>query len=175
MSRRFLIHVPTVLFGAPTSRPAAAHDQPASTTPTPAAAPSGAPLTRLPRPHRSDGRSHDRHARSGPSQEGCDSAGASGAIFSRAIEHGNVLVAEATAREIGLSLEEALQLVLLYAAYEPQKLERAALRWFSRYLDEGKGVSLLKAQLALSALAELRVGEREAAAKMLTELVRRSP
>jgi hypothetical protein len=97
------------------------------------------------------------------------------AIFKRAIERGNVVVAEATAREIGLSLEEALQLVLLYAAYEPQKLERAALRWFGRYLDEGKGVSLLRAQLALSALAELRVGEREAAAKMLTELVRHSP
>ncbi|HEY3147930.1 MAG TPA: hypothetical protein VGJ75_16355, partial [Dongiaceae bacterium] len=83
------------------------------------------------------------------------------AIFKRAIERGNVLVAEATAREIELSLEEALQLVLLYAAYEPDKLERAALRWFARYLDEGKGVTLLKAQLALSALAELRVGEHE--------------
>jgi hypothetical protein len=52
------------------------------------------------------------------------------------------LVAEATAREIRLSLEEALQLVLLYAAYEPAKVERAELRWLSRYLDEGKGVSL---------------------------------
>jgi hypothetical protein len=31
-------------------------------------------------------------------------------------------------------------------------------------------VSLLKAQLALAALAELRAGERERAAKMLTEL-----
>jgi hypothetical protein len=92
------------------------------------------------------------------------------AIFKRAIERGNVVVAEATAREIGLSLEEALQLVLLYAAYEPQKVERAALRWFSRYLDEGKGVSLLKAQLALSALAELRAGETEQAAKLLGEL-----
>jgi hypothetical protein len=40
------------------------------------------------------------------------------AIFKRAIERGNVLVAEATAREIGLSLEEALQLVVLYAALD---------------------------------------------------------
>jgi hypothetical protein len=49
------------------------------------------------------------------------------AIFKRAIERGNVVVAEATARELGkLSLEEALQLVLLYAAYEPAKLELAA-------------------------------------------------
>jgi hypothetical protein len=40
-------------------------------------------------------------------------------------------------------------------------------------VTEGKAVSLLKAQLALSALAELRAGEREAAAKLLTELARR--
>jgi hypothetical protein len=95
------------------------------------------------------------------------------AIFKRAIERGNVVVAEATAREIGLSLEEALQLVLLYAAYEPAKLERAALRWLGRYLDEGKAVSLLKTQIALSALAELRADEREAAAKLLADLARR--
>jgi hypothetical protein len=81
------------------------------------------------------------------------------------------VVAEATAREIGLSLEEALQLILMYAAYEPQKLERAALRWLSRYLDEGRGVSL-KAQLALAALSELRVGESGAAAQLLAELAR---
>jgi hypothetical protein len=39
-----------------------------------------------------------------------------------------VVIAETTARELGRSLEEALQLVWLYAAYEPAKLERAALR-----------------------------------------------
>jgi hypothetical protein len=46
-------------------------------------------------------------------------------------------------------------------------------RRFTRYVSEGKAVSLLKAQLALSALAELRAGEREAAARLLMELVRR--
>jgi hypothetical protein len=35
-----------------------------------------------------------------------------------------VFQAELAVREVGLSLEEALQLVLLYAAYEPAKLER---------------------------------------------------
>jgi hypothetical protein len=35
------------------------------------------------------------------------------------------------------------------------KVERAALRWFGRYLDEGKGVSLLKAQVAPSALGRV--------------------
>jgi hypothetical protein len=95
------------------------------------------------------------------------------AIFKRAIERGNVLIAEMAAREIGnLTLEEALQLVCLYAEAEPAKFERAALRWHARYVTEGKAVSLLKTQLALSALAELRAEEREAATKMLTELVR---
>ncbi len=96
------------------------------------------------------------------------------AIFSRAIDRGNLVVAEATAREIGnLTLEEALKLVFLYAEKDPIRFERAALRWLRRYLTEGKAVSLLKAQLALSALAELRAGQREAAAKLLTDLAKR--
>jgi hypothetical protein len=94
-------------------------------------------------------------------------------IFRRAIERGNVTIAETTAREFALNLEEALQLVLLYAAYEPAKVERAALRWFRRWLDEGKGVTLLNAQVALSALAELRAGQPEQATARLSELVRR--
>jgi hypothetical protein len=51
------------------------------------------------------------------------------------------------------------------------KYERAALRWLGRYVSEGKAVSLLKAQLALAALSEMRTDEH--AAKLLTELVRR--
>jgi hypothetical protein len=95
-------------------------------------------------------------------------------IFKRAVERGNLVMAEATARELGhLTLDEALQLVFLYAEKEPIKYERAALRWLARYVTEGKGVSLLKAQLALAALSELRTGSREAAAKLLSELVRR--
>jgi hypothetical protein len=46
------------------------------------------------------------------------------------------------------------------------------MRWLARYATEGKAVSLLKTQLALSALAELRAGEREQAAKLLAELAR---
>jgi hypothetical protein len=82
------------------------------------------------------------------------------------------MLAETTARELGLTLEEALQLVFLYAAYEPTKLDRAALRWLSRYLAEGREVSILSVQLALAALAELRAGEAEAAAKLLLGLAR---
>jgi len=99
------------------------------------------------------------------------------AIFIRAIERGNVVLAEATAREVGgLTLEEALKLVLLYADREPAKFERAALRWLSRYVIEGRAPSLLKASMALAALSELRTaGERQAAAKLLAELARVRP
>ena len=80
--------------------------------------------------------------------------------------------AELAAREMGrLTLAEALELVVLYAEVEPAKFERAAVRWLSRYLDEGKDVSLLKARLALGALSELQ-SEGDAAAKLLTELAR---
>jgi hypothetical protein len=97
------------------------------------------------------------------------------ARFKRAmIEGGWIFHAELAAREAGnLTLTEALQLVCLYAEAEPAKFQRAALRWLGRYVTEGKAVSLLKAQLALSALSELRAGEREAAAKLLTGLVGR--
>jgi hypothetical protein len=97
-----------------------------------------------------------------------------GADFERAVQQGNVMRAEAAARQLGrLPLDQALKLLFLYIEKEPIKFERAALRWLARYVTEGKAVSLLKTQLALSALAELRAGERETAAKMLAELVRR--
>jgi hypothetical protein len=44
------------------------------------------------------------------------------AIFSRAIERGNLVAAEASAREVGnLTLGEALRLLFLYAEKEPVK------------------------------------------------------
>ena len=93
------------------------------------------------------------------------------AIFSRAIENGNLVVAEQVAREVpNLTLEEALRLLFLYAEKDPIKYDRAALRWLARYLRDGKAVTLLKAQLAASALAELRGVERQHAAKLLIEL-----
>jgi hypothetical protein len=49
------------------------------------------------------------------------------AIFKRAVERGNIVGAETTARELGrLTLEEALTLVILYAEKEPIKYERSA-------------------------------------------------
>jgi hypothetical protein len=68
-----------------------------------------------------------------------------------------------------VTLAEALELVCLYAEVEPAKFEKAALRWLARYVTEAKP-SLLKAQFALSALADLRAGG-VTAQRLLRELV----
>jgi hypothetical protein len=58
--------------------------------------------------------------------------------FRRAIERRALWMAEDAARELPtLPLEEALQLVRLYAERDSPKYEKAALRWLARYLSEG--------------------------------------
>ncbi len=59
--------------------------------------------------------------------------------FRRAIERRALWLAEDAARELpNLPLEDALQLVHLYAERGSPKYERAALRWLERYLMEGE-------------------------------------
>lgn len=56
----------------------------------------------------------------------------------RAIECRALWAAEDAARELpNLPLEDALQLVHLYAERGSPKYERTALRWLERYLTEG--------------------------------------
>ena len=58
--------------------------------------------------------------------------------FRRAIERRALWAAEDAARELpNLPLEDALQLVHLYAERGSPKYERAAMRWLARYLTEG--------------------------------------
>jgi hypothetical protein len=59
------------------------------------------------------------------------------ARFRRAMERRALWMAEDAARELpNLPLEDALQLVRLYAEKESPKFERAAMRWLERYLTE---------------------------------------
>jgi hypothetical protein len=60
--------------------------------------------------------------------------------FQRALERGNVWVADAVARELPrpLSLEDALKLTHLYAEKESPKYEAAAMKWLRRYLEESR-------------------------------------
>jgi hypothetical protein len=58
--------------------------------------------------------------------------------FRRAIERRALWMAEDAARELpNLPLEDALQLVHLYAERGSPKYEKAALRWLERYLTAG--------------------------------------
>lgn len=64
-------------------------------------------------------------------------AGSAHGRFRRAIASENLLLAEMTARELGsLTLEDTLELLLLYAKREPRKLEPAGRRSLSRALSE---------------------------------------
>ena len=57
--------------------------------------------------------------------------------FRRAMQRRALWLAEDAARELpNLSLENALQLVRLFAARESPKFEPAAQRWLVRYLTE---------------------------------------
>jgi hypothetical protein len=57
--------------------------------------------------------------------------------FRRAIERRALWMAEDAAPELpSLSLEDALQLIHLYAQHESPKFEPAARRWLVRYLTE---------------------------------------
>ena len=61
------------------------------------------------------------------------------ARFKRCIEHRALWGAEDAAREMTrLPLEDALQLVYLYAELDNPKYEKAAMRWLERYLAEGE-------------------------------------
>jgi len=59
-------------------------------------------------------------------------------VFHRAIEHGNLLVAEMTIREIGVvALDEALELTALMAQKgDWPRARRVAARWLERFLAE---------------------------------------
>ena len=82
--------------------------------------------------------------------------------FRRAIERRALWLAEDAARELpNLSLEDALQLVHLYAERGSPKYERAAMRWLERYLAEGSPRLQHYAEIVAGlAKRELEVGGR---------------
>ncbi len=86
-------------------------------------------------------------------------------IFERALEHGNALLAQMTARELGrITLEEALTLTALVAQKEPGRRSRYAVRWLLRLLQEDDQLTIEEAALAASALEErqrLLAGSRD--------------
>src|SRR5262245_6325766 len=83
-------------------------------------------------------------------------AGNSRAYFQRAIDRGNLVVAEITAREIGrLTLVEALELTALVARRDPQRHPRYAARWLFCLLREIDAVTLDDVTVAVGLLHAL--------------------
>lgn len=78
-------------------------------------------------------------------------------IFQRAVERGNLLVAETVLRgEIPRpTLMDLLEVTTLIALKDPRRHQRAAARWLVRYLDAIEGATLDDANLAAAALRAL--------------------
>jgi hypothetical protein len=77
-------------------------------------------------------------------------------IFKRAIENGNLVVAEMTAREVGrLTLHESLAFTGLVVRKDPGRRSGYTVRWLLRLLEEDENLTIEEAVLAASALAAL--------------------
>ena len=76
--------------------------------------------------------------------------------YRRALERRHIFGAEIAAREMGfVSLRDALGLLVLYAAENSPKYEKAATRWLARLALETDDPSLADIQLAAAALQAL--------------------
>ena len=77
----------------------------------------------------------DSKGPSGPGKADVDGAGPSESDLHRAIERGNLFVAEKVLRELGRpTLVELLELTILIAFKNPRRYPRVAGRWLLRYL-----------------------------------------
>ena len=82
------------------------------------------------------------------------------AIFRRALERGNLTVAEAVSRELPpLDLTDALELTILIARKDPRRHPRIAARWLLRYLEECDEATIDELAMVASCLAA-RAGDR---------------
>jgi hypothetical protein len=94
-------------------------------------------------------------------------------IFHRAIERGNLMLAETTAREMGhVDLGEALELVALIARHDPRRHGRAGARWMRIYLDARTAAGLDDVVFVAGCLSALGGREHEAAMASLRAVAR---
>ncbi len=101
------------------------------------------------------------------------SQGSAHGRFTRAVKQGNLFAAEFAARELrGLSLHDALDLVVLIARVRPDRLERVAIRWHGRLEIEAPALTLPESRFALAALERLPADPR--AADLLRKLLRQA-
>jgi hypothetical protein len=90
------------------------------------------------------------------------SDGSAYARFRRALLTGNATLVTTAARELPqIALDDALRICLVLRDGDPDRYERAAVRWLGRFALESRGVSIEAIRAAASALDALpdRAGE----------------
>jgi hypothetical protein len=90
----------------------------------------------------------------------------------RALERGNLLIAETSARECGrLTLQERLELTALISQKQPERGRRVAAVWLRRWIEEMPGVTIDDAALVASLLTALGGPRHPAALGALLEIL----
>jgi hypothetical protein len=93
------------------------------------------------------------------------------ARFRRAVATDSATLATAAARELPqLALADALRLCLLYARCDPDRFDRAIVRWHGRLCLEAGGLDAPTAQNALVAAIALPTPHGRAAAGLLAAI-----
>jgi hypothetical protein len=96
-------------------------------------------------------------------------------MFRRALERRNLLLAEATARELPrLDLSDALELTILIARKDPRRHPRVAGRWLLRYLEDCDEATIDEAALVTACLAALAGDRYQDAALSLRAMAERA-
>jgi hypothetical protein len=73
--------------------------------------------------------------------------------FQRALKTGNLTIIRAAAAELPrIGLRDALQICLVVRGIDPDRFERAAVRWLGRFALEARGVTIDAIQTAAAAL-----------------------
>ena len=94
------------------------------------------------------------------------------ANFQRALERGNLITAEISARKLKvISLADALELTALVASKERHRSRRMAARWLERWLGEAKPPTIEDAAMVAGCLAALGGDAHEIALWSLRELL----
>ena len=96
--------------------------------------------------------------------------------FRRALERGNLLLAETTAREVGhVDLREALELAALIAHHDPRvRGRRASARWLRRWLEERPRATIDEVVMIAGLLAALGGAEHSSALATLRHVAGRA-
>jgi hypothetical protein len=97
------------------------------------------------------------------------------ATYQRAIERGNLLVAETVLRELGRpTLGELLELTILIAFKDPHRHARVAARWLVRYLHARDQATIDEASFVVACLSALAGPEHEHAATALRDMAEKA-